>query len=113
MVGISLARLSLAEGTFFSTFGTNYSIRRGGQTMSKYISRIAPLALTFALGVAACSTGDNKADTSLAQDTALSRDLQLATGDSAAQPQLKDVPATPPPQPAPAPTTSRPRPSKP
>ena len=61
--------------------------------MSKYMSRIAPLALTFALGVAACSKGDNKADSSLTQDTALSRDLQLATGDSAAQPQLKDVPA--------------------
>ena len=38
--------------------------------MSKYMSRITPLALTFALGVAACSKGDNKADTSLAQDTA-------------------------------------------
>ena len=75
--------------------------------MWKYISRITPLALTFALGVAACSKGDNKADTSLAQDTALSRDLQLATGDSAAQPQLKDVPATP--APTPAPTTSKPR----
>ena len=80
--------------------------------MSKYISRIAPLALTFALGVAACSKGDNKADTSLAQDTALSRDLQLATGDSAAQPQLKDVPATPTPGPTPAPT-SKPRTSRP
>jgi len=80
--------------------------------MSKYISRIAPLALTFALGVAACSKGDNKADTSLAQDTALSRDLQLATGDSAAQPQLKDVPATPAPAPTPAPT-SKPRTSRP
>ena len=75
--------------------------------MSKYMSRITPLALTFALGVAACSKGDNKADTSLAQDTALSRDLQLATGDSAAQPQLKDVPATAAPTPAPA--TSKPR----
>lgn len=79
--------------------------------MSKYMSRITPLALTFALGVAACSKGDNKADTSLAQDTALSRDLQLATGDSAAQPQLKDVPATPAPTPAPA--TSKPRASRP
>ncbi len=79
--------------------------------MTKYISRITPLALTFALGVAACSKGDNKADTSLAQDTALSRDLQLATGDSAAQPQLKDVPATP--APTPAPTTSKPRASRP
>jgi hypothetical protein len=77
--------------------------------MAKYISRITPLALTFALGVAACSKSDNKADTSLDQDTALSRDLQLATGDSAAQPQLKDVPATPAPAPAPAPTTSKPR----
>jgi len=80
--------------------------------MSKYMSRITPLALTLALGVAACSKGDNKADTSLAQDTALSRDLQLATGDSAAQPQLKDVPATPAPAPTPAPT-SKPRTSRP
>jgi hypothetical protein len=111
MVGISLAHLSLAEGTFFSAFGTNYSIRRGGQTMSKYMSRITPLALTLALGVAACSKGDNKADTSLAQDTALSRDLQLATGDSAAQPQLKDVAPTP--APTSAPTTSKPRASRP
>jgi len=79
--------------------------------MSKYISRITPLALTLALGVAACSKGDNKADTSLAQDTALSRDLQLATGDSAAQPQLKDVAPTP--APTPAPTTSKPRASRP
>ena len=82
--------------------------------MSKYMSRIAPLALTLALGVAACSKGDNKADT-LATDTALSRDLQLATGDSAAQPQLKDVPATPAPEPSrnPSPATSKPRTSRP
>ena len=80
--------------------------------MSKYIRRITPLALTFALGVAACSKGDNKADTSLAQDSALSRDLQLATGDSAAQPQLKDVPA-PAPAPEPAAAPSRPRSTKP
>ena len=82
--------------------------------MSKYMSRIAPLALTLALGVAACSKGDNKADT-LAADTALSRDLQLATGDSAAQPQLKDVPATPAPEPSrnPSPATSKPRTSRP
>lgn len=81
--------------------------------MSKYIRRITPLALTLALGVAACSKGDNKADTALAQDTALNRDLQLATGDSSAQPQLKDVPATPAPEPSPAPTTSRPRTTRP
>jgi hypothetical protein len=77
--------------------------------MSKYIRRITPLALTLALGVAACSKGDNKTDT-LATDSALNRDLQMATGDSAAQPQLKDVPATPPPAEAsPTPTTTRPR----
>ena len=78
--------------------------------MSKYIRRITPLALTFALGVAACSKGDNKADT-LAQDTTLNRDLQMASGDSAAQPQLKDVPATPAPEPAA--TTTRPRTTRP
>jgi len=80
--------------------------------MSKYIRRITPLALTLALGVAACNKGDNKADTALAQDSALNRDLQLATGDSSAQPQLKDVPATPAPTPAPSnptPATTRPR----
>ena len=81
--------------------------------MFKYIRRITPLALTVALGVAACSKGDNKTDTALAQDSALNRDLQLATGDSAAQPQLKDVPTTPAPEPSPAPTTSRPRPKPP
>lgn len=73
--------------------------------MSKYIRRLSPLALTLALGVAACSKGDGKSDT-LATDTALNRDLQLATGDSAAQPQLKDVPPAAAPAPEPAPTTS-------
>ena len=81
--------------------------------MSKYIRRVgAPLALTVALAVGACSKGGEKADTTLAQDSALNRDLQLATGDSAAQPQLKDVPppaATPEPAPTRTPTTTRPR----
>src|SRR4030095_16055525 len=77
--------------------------------MSKYIRRFTPLALTVALGLAACSKGDSKSDT-LATDTALNRDLQLATGDSAAQPQLKDVPPAPAPEPAPPPaSTTRPR----
>lgn len=77
--------------------------------MSKYIRRFAtPLALTIALVSAACNTGGDDADTALAQDSALNRDLQLAQGDSAAQPQLTDVPAEAPP-PAAAPTTSRPR----
>src|SRR5688500_11295806 len=78
--------------------------------MTKYIRRVGtPLALTVALAVAACSRGDDSADSTLAQDSALNRDLQLATGDSAAQPQLKDVPAS---AEAPAPSTpaaTRPR----
>src|SRR4051812_37954244 len=81
--------------------------------MSKYIRRVsAPLALTIAFAVGACNKGSEKADTTLAQDSSLNRDLQLATGDSAAQPQLKDVPppaATPEPAPTRTPTTTRPR----
>jgi hypothetical protein len=78
--------------------------------MSKYIRRYGtPLALTFALGIAACSKGGENSDSTLATDSALNRDLQLATGDSAAQPQLKDVPAEAS-SPAPAASTpSRPR----
>ncbi len=82
--------------------------------MSKYIRQFgAPLALSLALVAGACAGGDD-ADDTLAQDSALNRDLQLATaGDSAAQPQLEDVPAAETPAPAaPAPATpSRPRPS--
>ena len=64
--------------------------------MSKYIRCaraliVAPTAIAvFAIG--ACS-GDKKADT-LAQDSTLGRDMQLANRDSVAQPQLNDVPAT-------------------
>ena len=80
--------------------------------MSEYIRRIAtPLALTFALLSAACGTGGDDTDTALAQDSALNRDLQLAQGDSAAQPQLTDVPAAEAPAPPPATTPSRPRPT--
>lgn len=58
--------------------------------MFQYIPRlIAPLSL--ALVFAAC--GDGKDDT-LATDTSLNRDIQLANRDSAAQPALTDVPAT-------------------
>ena len=79
--------------------------------MSQYIRRFGtPLALAAALAVAACSRGGEDTDSTLAQDSALNRDLALATGDSAAQPQLKDVPAE---APAAAPntpaTTTRPR----
>ena len=58
---------------------------------TKYIRSFIPvLALAFAAG--ACSTKD-KASDSLAVDTSLNRDLALANRDSAAQPQLQDVPS--------------------
>lgn len=61
--------------------------------MSKYINRwCAPLALAVALAAAACS--DAKKDDTLAQDSSLNRDLQMANQDSTAQPALTDVPAT-------------------
>jgi hypothetical protein len=77
--------------------------------MSKYTRRLgAPFAIVAALSFAACTVSDSKSDTSLARDTALNRDLELANRDSAVQPQLKDVPATPAAEtPAPAPTPMR------
>ena len=83
--------------------------------MSKYIRRLsAPFVLVAALAFGACSGSDSKSDTSLASDTALNRDLQLANRDSAAQPQLADVPATPAvetPAATPRTTTPTPRPA--
>jgi hypothetical protein len=59
--------------------------------MVQYIPRLnASLALSFALLVGACST---KTDSSAAADSALNKDIQLANGDSSAQPALTDVPA--------------------
>lgn len=52
---------------------------------------ISPLALSAALIMGACV--DKKADT-LAEDTSLNRDLQMANQDTTAQPALQDVPAT-------------------
>ena len=78
--------------------------------MLQYIPRLTA-ALSLALVVAAC--GDSKPDDTLAQDTSLNRDIQLANRDSAAQPSLTDVPAgTTTPTPAasaPRTTTSAPR----
>ena len=66
----------------------------------------APIALLALTAVVACSRGDdNRADSALATDTALNRDINLAGTDTAAQPQLTDVPSQPA---APAPATSRP-----
>lgn len=58
----------------------------------------AVTAITL-LAVAACSKADKTGQDALAQDSSLTRDLQLANNDTAAQPQLKDVPTTPPPAP--------------
>jgi hypothetical protein len=80
--------------------------------MTNYIRRIgAPLALSFALIAGACQNDRKDADTTLAADTTLNRDLALAGQDTAAQPQLTDVPAatnTPAPA-ATRPATTRPR----
>jgi hypothetical protein len=58
---------------------------------TKYIRTFIPV-LGLAFAASACTTKDNSRDT-LAVDTALNRDLALANRDSAAQPQLNDVPS--------------------
>jgi len=79
--------------------------------MTKYIRRLGtPLALGAVLAVSACTVKENKSDTTLAADSALNRDLQLANQDTSLQPQLRDVPATPA---APAPAAVTPRSSTP
>jgi len=63
-------------------------------TMQTKLSRTAtPVLLIAILALASCKQGDKPED-ALAQDTSLARDLQLANADTAAQPQLKDVPVT-------------------
>lgn len=77
--------------------------------MSKYISRItAALALSLALVAGACV--DKKQDT-LATDTSLNRDLQMANQDTSAKPALQDVPAAGAPT-TPAPVASAPAPRR-
>ncbi len=84
--------------------------------MTKYIRGLsAPLALSIALVLAACTVSEKKSDTTLATDTALKRDLALANRDTTSQPALKDIPATSAAAPAPAPartTTARPAPAR-
>lgn len=64
------------------------------------------LCVVALLSLAACKSDKPNQDT-LAQDSTLSRDLQLANKDSSAQPQLKDVPTTAPAEPAPQPVERR------
>ena len=63
--------------------------------MAKYTRHLGAAAvLSAALTLGACDRGSAAgADSSLAQDSALNRDLLLAGRDTAAQPQLQDVPA--------------------
>ncbi len=78
--------------------------------MSGKVSRLLmAAAITLAVGASACTEKKNQ-DT-LAQDTSLNRDLQMANADTTAQPALKDVPAgTVAPSPVrPTPATPTPR----
>jgi hypothetical protein len=77
--------------------------------MQTKLSRTAaPVLLIAILALTSCKQGDKPEDANaLAQDTSLAHDLQLANADTAAQPQLKDVPVTV--VPADAPTTQAPR----
>jgi hypothetical protein len=93
--------------------------------MRQYIRSYRPAfatALTSAALVALAACGDKSADSGLASDSALGRDLALAQQDSMTQPQLQDVPtmpaptpepaaAAPAPAPAPRPTRPAPRPT--
>jgi hypothetical protein len=74
--------------------------------MVQYIPRFgASLALSFAFLAGACAKTDNNA----AADSALNKDIQLANGDSAAQPALTDVPAASATPSTVTPTTAAPR----
>jgi len=71
-------------------------------------SAVSLALAALVLGAAACSR-DKKAPDTLAQDSSLAHDLQLANNDTASKPQFKDVPSTPPPAP-PAPERAAPTP---
>jgi len=62
--------------------------------MTKYTGRLFMPILAASI-LAACGGDQSNADSALAADTTLNRDLALAGTDTAAQPQLTDVPATP------------------
>ena len=61
--------------------------------MTKYTGRLLSICAVAVL--AACGGDNASTDSALATDTSMARDLALAGQDTAAQPQLTDVPATP------------------
>ena len=71
----------------------NLPIPPRGPLMTKYTGQL--LTLCAAAMLAACGGDRSNTDTALATDTAMARDLALAGTDTAAQPQLTDVPAAP------------------
>ena len=87
-------RRELIAGICFATA----QLTPGGIPMLKYTRRLgAPFALVTVALLGACRSDAKKADsTALGADTSLNRDLALANRDTAAQPQLKDVPANAP-----------------
>ncbi len=88
--------------------------------MRQYIRTSRSTMMLAALSLATLAACGDKQDASLAADSALGRDLAMAQNDSV-QPQLQDVPTTPPPAPvaeaapapAPRPAAPRPRPTAP
>jgi hypothetical protein len=78
--------------------------------MKSVQSIVCLLGTSLVVSLAACSNDRDQKDP-LAQDDALTRDLQLATVDTSVKPQLQDVPTpVPPAPPAPAPVAPRPAP---
>jgi len=75
--------------------------------MQRARTLVAVPAVLALVALAACS-GEKKNDT-LAQDSTLNRDMQLANADTAAKPALNDVPATKTPAPAPSASATAPR----
>lgn len=78
--------------------------------MTKYTRSMGASLLVAGALLAGCKSEPKQGPDSaaLAADTTLNRDLAMANRDTAAQPQLKDVPTNPPAA-APAPTATRPR----
>lgn len=65
--------------------------------MTQYIGRFgASIMMASLVALGACKSDRKANDSALATDTALNRDLSMAGQDTAAQPQLTDVPNNPP-----------------